>query len=153
MNSKLFCSAVLFVLFICIVANFNNNKGLFNKVISLLLLLSVIVSILSASSDNNIENFKSLLEGKKERIELLNRDLKERKELRSRLDLANLPDADCDDKRIISMGAGYHPLKDVPACVEDQIMFNFSKSKCKPECCDFGKNNGFSCSTGCVCKE
>ena len=35
MNSKLFCSAVLFVLFICIVANFNNNKGLFNKVISI----------------------------------------------------------------------------------------------------------------------
>ena len=71
MNSKLFCSAVLFVLFICLVANFNNNKGLFNKVISLLLLLSVIVSILSASSDNNIENFKSLLEGKKKELNYL----------------------------------------------------------------------------------
>ena len=73
--------------------------------------------------------------------------------MRSRLDLANLPDSDCDDKRIISMGAGYHPLKDVPGCVDKNSMFIFSKSKCSPKCCDFGKTNGFSCSNGCVCKE
>ena len=154
MNSKLFCSAVLFVLFLSIVANFNNNKGLFNKLISLFLLLAVITSILSASSETYYnEKFQNNILSKDERIKLLDSELKSRKELRNRLNLEKLPELECNEKRVISLGSGHHPLKDIPSCVDEQNMFIFSKSKCRPECCDFGKNNGFSCSSGCVCKD
>jgi hypothetical protein len=151
MNSKLFCSAVMFVIFICIVANFGNNKGTANKLISLFLLLAVIASILSSSkSESNLENFVASAEDEEKRIKALNQALEERIESRDRLKISS--DLSCNDRRIVSLGAGYHPLQDVPACVDGESMLHFTKSVCKPECCDFGKNNGFSCSTGCVCK-
>ena len=69
MNSKLFCSAVMFVVFICIVANFNNNKGIANKLISLFLLLAAVSSILSSSkSDSSLENFVSTPQEEQKRI-------------------------------------------------------------------------------------
>lgn len=153
MNSKLFCSAVMFVVFICIVANFGNNKGIANKLISLFLLLAVVSSILSSSkSDSNLENFVASAEDEERRIKELQNALEERIESRNNLKVS-AADLQCADRRIVSLGAGYHPLQDVPACVDGESMLHFNKSVCKPECCDFGKNNGFSCSTGCVCKE
>jgi hypothetical protein len=153
MNSKLFCSAVMFVVFICIVANFNNNKGIANKLISLFLLLAAVSSILSSSkSDSSLENFVSTPQEEQKRIEELQKALIERKNFRKKLKVSSA-ELECTDRRIVSLGAGYHPLQDVPACVDGESMLHFNKSVCKPECCDFGKNNGFSCSTGCVCKE
>jgi hypothetical protein len=55
------------------------------------------------------------------------------------------------------------PIKDVPAFskVNDaenkppvlggNSMFAFKYANCKPECCEFGKSSGYSCSTGCIC--
>ena len=148
MNSKVFCSAVLFIIFICIVTNLGNNKNIYNKIISLLLLLAIIATILSASKSNaNLESFVDESTAQEETAKALDLLVNERKNL----DLSEMEV--CKDRRIVSLGSGYHPLKDVPACVDNASMFIFSSGKCSPKCCDFGKTNGFSCSNGCICKE
>ena len=130
----------------------SNTKTLSNKFISIFLLVAVVATILASSKNNNtLENFVADPEKEQERIKELEKALVGRIDERDKLRLkANL---NCEDKRIVSLGTGYHPLKDIPGCVDNASLFNFAKSKCSPECCDFGKNNGFSCSTGCICKE
>jgi len=58
------------------------------------------------------------------------------------------------EERTIYMVSGHgHPLVDVYSKVpENGLVYPLIDSKCNPECCEFGKGTGQSCSNGCVCK-
>ena len=137
---KTVCLAVMIIAFIWLVANFQTSRDMSSRVLSLVILLIVVSGILSSTKQNlNMEPFVAEGGDNNDYNEILKRLKKDGEK--------------CSDRRVVSLGVGYHPISDVPACVNDDDMFIFSKSRCTPECCDFGKNSGFSCSTGCVCKE
>ena len=92
MNSRLFESlAVLFIIFICIVANMSNTKTLSNKFISIFLLVAVVATILASSKNNNtLENFVVDPEKEQERIKELEKALVGRIDERDKLRLKQI---------------------------------------------------------------
>jgi len=143
---RLLCSAIMMILFMWLVVNFQMNSDTGGRFVTLLILLLVVSGILSsANMTNKLEPFVNPTRAMEGSLTPHSSS--------GDLVRTEIGGGDCQNKYLFSHGAGYHPLKDVPVCLSEKDMFMFSDSECKPECCEFGKGTGFSCSTGCVCKD